>query len=538
MKRIKSRKKEKDSFDDKRSNSRSTATTAVNNDHGLLEDDHESSTSYLPSNLMTFSVSNSSSSASSSSASSRTTLQSSWMSRKNAPSKESKGENVSTTWKRNGKTSNTSIHTNTSATIEVENVLELMEEDDFEINPDCDVDSSLDTSILSEQSEYSFTILEEEKENNDTNAICLVPQDDQDEDNTDPVDHNNKEEKEQEDADLTSITQEETFYKGILRTNNNNERKRSVTFADDNNLPITTQRTISVSPRKLVRRVRRDKGGENEIVPSAYKSMIMEESTPFIMGRVLVLLMDPPTKQYELTSVPYPLVSNENNHVGPTKLRDILKLVAGSASYEPLQLKTYQYFCRPEEGGPMDNDLTIVDYAFAKDEVLIGVPEDYTADQCQVFAKPILEDKRLLKLLRKLKKYEKRMERMKRFEKGLQVNMKHRTAEKDRMENRSFEIKANSQQLVAGIIAVVCLAMLVGGFIGMTHNKVPTPDFPINLLMKETGNARSCQRRGLFGCKKPRNEIKNHNLKVQMQIFRNGIKDISNWRLEGDDLML
>lgn len=487
-------------------------------------DDNEGSTSYLPANLTSSAVSKSFSN----------TFQTLKLRKDDLVSEEERSDHaMTTTTSSNQKTtSNTSIHTSNNATIKVESVLGLID-DEFEINPDCDVDSSLDTSVLSEQSECT----EEEHTihallPNSMNHLRSMSSTntETEEEEEEEYDHDNEE------GVLTPDTQGETSYKGILRTTNSNERKRSVTFADDNNLPITTQRTISVSPRKLVRRVRRGKGSENEI-PSAFESMIMEESTSFIMGRVLVLLMDPPTKQYELTSVPYPLVSNENNHVGPTKLRDILKLVAGSASYEPLQLKTYQFFCRPDRGGPMDNELTIVDYGFAKDEVLIGVPEDYTAEQCQVFAKPILEDKRLVKLLRKLKKYEKRMDRKKRFEMGLQVNMKYRTAEKDRLENRSFEIKANWQQLMAGIMTVVCLAVLIGGFIGMAHEKVLTPDFHMNLL-KDTGKVRSCQRWRLFGCRKSSTEKKNDFLKVQIEIFRNGIKDISNWRLEGDDLML
>ena len=340
-------------------------------------------------------------------------------------------------------------------------------------------------------------------------------------------------------AHTTSSQEEETaptdgiFRRGILRTNNASDtQKRSVSFADDNNLPITTQRTISVSPNKLIRRVRRGKS-ENAI-PSAYESSTFLPEQNLIMGRVLVLLMDPPTKQYELTSVPYPLVSNEDNHVGPTKLKDILKHVASSASYEPLQKKSYQCFCRPDQGGGMDNELTIMDYSFSKDEVLIGVPEGYKVEQCQAFAKPILEDKRLMKLLKKLKKHDRRWDRKRRFEKSLQLNMKQRTAEGDRLENQNLEIQVNWHQLIAGLIAVICLAVLIGGGIGIAHKKSLQSELQILKMMEKD---RQCKGRGIFGCKPF--GLKHHDAhKPRNQMFQNVMKDISNWKLEGDDLML
>jgi len=335
--------------------------------------------------------------------------------------------------------------------------------------------------------------------------------------------------------DETVPTTDTIFRKSILRTTQTSEdtQKRSVSFADDNNLPITTQRTISVSPNKLTRRVRRGKA-ENHSIPSAYESTSFLPEQNLIMGRVLVLLMDPPTKQYELTSVPYPLVSKDENHVGPTKLKDILKLVAGSASYEPLQKKTYQCFCRPDLGGGMDNEWTIMDYNFSKDEVLIGVPEGYKAEQCQAFAKPILEDKRLVKLLKKLKKHDRRFDRKKRFEKSLQLNMKHRTAESDRLENRNLEIYVNWYQLIAGLVAVICMAVLIGGGIGVAHKKSLKSELQI---LKKMEKDRQCKGRGIFGCKPF--GLKHHDAhKPRIQMFQNAIKDISNWKLEGDDLML
>jgi hypothetical protein len=329
------------------------------------------------------------------------------------------------------------------------------------------------------------------------------------------------------------VPTETIFRRSILRTNNTSDtQKRSVSFADDNNLPITTQRTISVSPNKLIRRVRRGKA-ENA-TPSAYESStFLPEQHNLIMGRVLVLLMDPPSKQYELTSVPYPLVSNEDNHVGPTKLKDILKLVARSASYEPLQKQMYQCFCRPDQGGGMDNELTIMDYNFSKDEVLIGVPEGYKTEQCQAFAKPILEDKRLVKLLKKLKKYDRRLDRKKRFEKSLQLNMKQRTAENDRLENKNLEIQVNWHQLIAGLVAIICLAVLIGGGIGIAHKKSLASELQI---LKKMEKDRQCKGRGIFGCKPF--GLKHHIKKPRNQMLQNAIQEISNWKLEGDDLML
>lgn len=130
-----------------------------------------------------------------------------------------------------------------------------------------------------------------------------------------------------------------------------------------------------------------------------------------VMGRVLVLLMDPPTKQYELTSLPYPLVSNDHGIIGPTQIKILLSLVSKSASYEPLRDKEYTGFCRPGEAKAFLHDLTILDYRVVKDEVLVAIPAGYSADDCERFSKPILQDKRLVRLLRKLKKHEKKAEK-------------------------------------------------------------------------------------------------------------------------------
>ncbi len=205
-------------------------------------------------------------------------------------------------------------------------------------------------------------------------------------------------------------------------TNNNNDSntfhdaqpvRKAVSFADENGGIISEQQTIDVSPSKLSRRVRRGSKAVNNN-DDEDDEMVQKG----VMGRVLVLLMDPPSKQYELTSLPYPLVSNENGIVGPTQLKALLQLVAKSASFEPLRDKKYIGFMRPDDVEAMDNDGNILDNKIIKDEVLVAIPEGYGVDACSKFSYPILQDKRLLKLLKKLKKHERKVEKRRRL-KGL-----------------------------------------------------------------------------------------------------------------------
>ncbi len=232
----------------------------------------------------------------------------------------------------------------------------------------------------------------------------------------------------------------------------NVKRSRAVSFSDEFGGQLSSQKEIAVSPNKLLRRVRRMNNSAatinstNETMNYANNdNNVGQKSTRtwgfasfFGMGskkiencteidrynnevqfqtddnRLLILLMDPPSKQYELTSILYPNSSNiRGNHKKPAQLGELIPLISDAASHEPLKKQVYIGFTRPAYGVEMLNTLSVVDYSIQKDEVLIAIPDGYNAKECAKFAKPILEDTRLVRLLKKLKKAQRKQEKLK-----------------------------------------------------------------------------------------------------------------------------
>ena len=329
---------------------------------------------------------------------------------------------------------------------------------------------------------------------------------------------------------------------GSDKMNTINISKKAVTFADENGGIISEQQTIDVSPSKLSRRVRRGNKG-----PSAYENEDEDIVQKGVMGRVLVLLMDPPTKQYELTSVPFPLVSNENGVVGPTKLSELLRLVAKSASFEPLRNITYLAFMRPEDSEAMDNDQTILDHKFVKDEVLIAIPEGYDVDACGKFSYPILKDKRLVRLLKKLKKHERKAEKKRRLKSrgGMKPN-RSGSSSSDSAGNNSLHSNGSGSSkiqdrnerdhgikwpaiLFSVAVILIFVSLLAGSASVLEQKKINE-----SIQVKSMRDAEKLCGRGVF-CKpfgvKP-DENRDHALMTKL---RDGIRK---WNLDGDDLML
>jgi len=318
---------------------------------------------------------------------------------------------------------------------------------------------------------------------------------------------------------------------------------KAVSFADENGGIISELQTIDVSPSKLSRKIRRGKA-----LPAGYDNLDDDDessskSKSGVMGRVLVLLMDPPTKQYELTSIPYPLVSNEDGVVGPTMLKVILGLVATSASYEPLKIKKYKGFMRPDGTEMMVNERTILDYKFIKDEVLVAIPEGYGVEECSRFCKPILQDKRLVKLLKRLKRHEKKAEKKRRLKFG--EGMKPSYYDKGRNGKLLLDGKKRPGIRIFGdgivmstlrLIGIICIVLLVMSILLGASKYVQDKKAQEFLLFTKTlkEDNPSCGRGSLcksFGVKQ--------NEKAQDKAFLAKIRDgIRNWKLESDDLML
>lgn len=329
-------------------------------------------------------------------------------------------------------------------------------------------------------------------------------------------------------------------------TNKKKGSKKAVSFADENGGIISELQTIDVSPSKLSRKIRRGKSplaGYDYFDEEGFFSS--SKSQNGVMGRVLVLLMDPPTKQYELTSVPYPLVSNEDGVVGPTMLKVILGLVATSASYEPLRIKKYEGFMRPDDVEMMENERTILDYKFIKDEVLVAIPEGYGVEECSIFSKPILQDKRLVKLLKRLKRHERKAEKKRRLR--IQEGMKPSNHYAGMGRDAKFLVGRVTRQgngiFGDGIIVstlrflgIICTLLLVISILLGAGKYMQEKKAQELLLLAKTikENNPGCGRGSFckpFGVKQ--------NVKEQDKAFLAKLRDgIRNWKLESDDLML
>jgi hypothetical protein len=326
-----------------------------------------------------------------------------------------------------------------------------------------------------------------------------------------------------------------------------NISKKAVSFADENGGIIAEQQTIDVSPSKLSRKIRRGRS----VSPYSYGSEDDEDDgkgvQKGVMGRILVLLMDPPSKQYELTSLPYPLVSNENGIVGPTQLKALLGLVANSASFEPLRQKTYKAFMRPEEVVSMDNEMTILDYKIVKDEVLVSIPEGYNAEECARFSKPILQDKRLVRLLKKLKKHARKSVKKRRLKSnGMKPNRygSETTREFDAgledltrrliVDDAVEDVKRNWVELVTNVILTVLIALIVVGAVQYLHRRNIDGNLLYSVKTKMQDKEQLCGRGAFcrpFGVKQ--------DLEKQENAFMARLKDgIKKWKLENDDLLL
>ena len=245
------------------------------------------------------------------------------------------------------------------------------------------------------------------------------------------------------------------------KNNDDNGTKRVVSFSDENGGKLSSHVEIEVSPGKLTRRVRRPNMGgthnnnsshKNDYIYNCYNGNNDNNSTddmvetkptsilpwpfssifsrkPFSQNnrnvhekqhqqeddyRVLILLMDPPNKQYELTSITFPYYSKlPGFEHEPVRLRELIPLISTAATHEPFKVQTYIGFTRPTTGIEMLNTLTVADYSIKKDEVLAAIPEGYLAQECSRFAKPVLETPRLVRLLKKLKRAERKQDKLK-----------------------------------------------------------------------------------------------------------------------------
>jgi len=196
--------------------------------------------------------------------------------------------------------------------------------------------------------------------------------------------------------------------KGILRNTNPQKileirpQLKSVSFADENSShAISTECIITVPPNHLRRPVRRI----NQSFPTAFfkpsrgcKNAGMKQICKSDkMLRVLVLVMDPRSKQYELTSLQF------ESQV-PVQLGSLLKLIRKATTHKPLKSQRHAGFCRPSDGREMINRLTVQDNYVKEDELLIAIPKGFSGSECANLSKPILNDSAFNRIVNRLRR--------------------------------------------------------------------------------------------------------------------------------------
>lgn len=185
-----------------------------------------------------------------------------------------------------------------------------------------------------------------------------------------------------------------------------------VSFAD----VLHTECTICVSPNNLRRSVRRDRSRPRNRTPPLPTSLHPTPPSSCDTLRVLVLLMDPVTRQYELTSIHPPCPAD--SRLPSPQLGSLLGLLRRATTHEPLRLQHYTGFCRPVDGMEMINGLAMRMQNVTEDEILIAIPAGYDGGKCAALAGPILRNGRFLGLVERLRKRKRTRRRMRREEEG------------------------------------------------------------------------------------------------------------------------
>lgn len=117
--------------------------------------------------------------------------------------------------------------------------------------------------------------------------------------------------------------------------------------------------------------------------------------------KIFILLIQPSTKKFELIELMF------RTSVGT--LGDILQLIPSSSTDESLGRQRHRGLCRPTDGVEMRKKSYFAlgasksrrSYRILQGEILIAIPDGYTAYECKELSKPILKHPGLMRLLKR-----------------------------------------------------------------------------------------------------------------------------------------
>jgi len=154
--------------------------------------------------------------------------------------------------------------------------------------------------------------------------------------------------------------------------------------------------------------------------------------------RTIVLLMSPKQRKFEFIHLSYGM--GEKTIVG-----DIIKQIPAFATDTTLAKQTYVGLCRPKESGrELINTVSIQGYFLSRDEVLVAVAREYSAKALLKMAKPLLENKKILRAVKKAKANGLAVQKLKATNnESKNEPMEKRRKELEKKEANAFTSKAN-----------------------------------------------------------------------------------------------
>lgn len=124
---------------------------------------------------------------------------------------------------------------------------------------------------------------------------------------------------------------------------------------------------------------------------SLLDSPVLKESSPVKPLQVILLLMDPVTRRFELLQLEF----DSNKAV----VNDILAQVPHSVTEDALREKEFVAIC-DRNGSELTSTALLNEFCKDEAEVFIGVPKGIPSKECARLARPILSDDKVLYMVR------------------------------------------------------------------------------------------------------------------------------------------
>jgi len=128
---------------------------------------------------------------------------------------------------------------------------------------------------------------------------------------------------------------------------------------------------------------------EDRSVATSASAAVQGEKKPYML-KVVLLLMDPETRRFELLQLEFDSLK--------ALVSDVLAQIPLSVTEEPLRKQTYTGICG-RDGKEMSPDRLLASFCKGND-VLVAIPTSMPARECARLARPILGDEKVISMVR------------------------------------------------------------------------------------------------------------------------------------------